>query len=46
MGPAREVSESAQNQIWFDDATLMQPAPVDLIDSSPFFNGWLSGRVC
>lgn len=36
MGPACEVSGSAQNEIWFADETLMQLAPVNLIDNSRF----------
>ena len=46
MGLGSAVSASVQNEIWFDDEILMQPAPVSLNDNSPFFNGWLSGFGC
>lgn len=46
MGLGSAVSASVQNEIWFDDEILMQPAPVSLNDNSPFFNEWLSGFGC
>lgn len=36
MGLGSAVRVSVQNEIWFDDEILMQLAPVNSIDNSPF----------